>query len=139
MRAQAAARACVVVAAAAVLAWLGVMEYNARTLNRGVETASEMFTSGATREGFRSAEADFRDARLFSPDATPDLHRAVLYRVHGRVPQAIALLELVVSREPENVTAWNVMYPLVRERDPAAARRALAARRRLDPISFRGR
>jgi hypothetical protein len=139
MRSQSAARAFVVVAAAAVLAWLGVMEYDARTLNRGVDTASEMLTSGATPEGFRSAEADFRDARLLSPDTTPDLHRAVLYRVHGRVPQAVALLEDVVSREPENVTAWNVMYPLVRERDPAAARRALAARRRLDPVSFRGR
>jgi hypothetical protein len=134
------ARICVVLAAAGVLAWLGVMEYDARTLNHGVRTASEMLTSGeATPAGFRSAEADFRDARLLSPDTTPDLHRAVLYRVHGREPQAVALLEDMVRREPDNVTAWNVLYALVRERDRDAARRALAARRRLDPLSVRGR
>ena len=135
-----AARVSVVLAAVVVLAWLGVMEYDARSLNRGVGTASEMFNSGEpTPEGVRSAEADFRDARLLTPDTTPDLHRAVLYRVYGREPQAVALLEDVVRREPDNATAWNVLYPLVRERDPAAARRALAARRRLDPISVRER
>jgi hypothetical protein len=132
-------RVGVVLVAAALLAWLAVMEYDARTLNRGVETASEMLTSGGTPAGFRSAEADFRDARLLSPDTTPDLHRAVLYRVHAREPQAIALLEDVVRREPDNVTAWNVLHALVRGRDPAAARRALAARRRLDPIGVSGR
>jgi hypothetical protein len=133
------ARVCVGLAAVVVLAWLGVMEYDARTLKRGVDNAGEMLTSGSTPAGFRSAEADFRDARLLSPDTTPDLHRAVLYRIHNRERQAVALLEDVVRREPDNVAAWNVLYALVREGDPAAARRALAARRRLDPISFRER
>lgn len=134
-----AARVCLGFVAVVVLAWLAVMEYDARTLKRGANTASEMFTSGGTPAGFRSAEADFRDARLLSPDTTPDLHRAVLYRVHAREAQAIALLEDVVRREPDNIAAWNVLYALVRERDRAAARRALAARRRLDPLSVNGR
>lgn len=139
-RPEVAARAGVALVAVVVLAWLAVMEYDARTLKHGVETASEMFTAGnPSPEGFRSAESDFRDARLLTPDTTPDLHRAVLYRVHGRTSQAVALLEDVVRREPDNVTAWNVLYALVRDGDPVAARRALAARRRLDPLSVRRR
>jgi hypothetical protein len=133
------ARVCVALAAVVVLAWLAVMEYDARRLKSGINTATEMFISGATPEGFRSAESDFRDARLLSPDTTPDLHRAVLYRVHAREPQALALLEDVVRREPDNITAWNVLYALVRDHDPAAARRALAARRQLDPLTARDR
>jgi hypothetical protein len=133
-----AARIVVALAAVVIVAWLAVMERDARLQKRGVSTASEMVVSGRfDPAGFRSAEEDFRDARLLSPDTTPDLHRAVLYQVHGRAPQAIALLKDVVRREPENVTAWNVLRELTRERDPATARRAAAAQRRLDPVRAR--
>jgi hypothetical protein len=132
-----AARIVVGLMAVLILAWLGVMARDARLQNRGVKTASDMVVSGQLRpEGFRSADADFRAARFLSPDTTPDVHRAVLYEVHGRAPRAIALAKEIVRREPDNVTAWNVLFALTRERDPATARRAAAARRRLDPLWF---
>jgi hypothetical protein len=132
-----AARIVLVTAAVAILAWLTVMERDMRLEKRGIDTASKMVVSGRLgSDGFRSAEADFRAARFLSADATPDLHRAVLYDVHGRVRRATALLEDVVRREPENLAAWNILYSLTRERDPALARRAAAARRRLDPQRF---
>ncbi len=57
----------------------------------------------------------------------------------GREREAAALLERVVEREPDNLTAWGLLLAFARERDPAAARRALAARRRLDPLRAPGR
>ncbi len=43
----------------------------------------------------------------------------------------------MIEREPDNITAWGLLYAFTRERDPAAAERALEARRRLDPLSVR--
>jgi hypothetical protein len=121
--------------AVVILAWLGLMERDAHLQERGVDAASQMIVSGTpTPEGFRSAESDLRASRLLRPDTTPDLHRAVLYRVHGHERQSQELLEDIVEREPDNVIAWNVLLSLTRERDPAVARRAAAAQRRLNPL-----
>lgn len=133
-----AARVVVALAAVLVIAWLGVMERDARLQERGVQTASGVIAFGRlTPAGFRGAESDFRDARFLSPDTAPDVNRAVMYHVHGRSAQAAELLVDVVRREPENLTAWGVLLDVTRERDPAMARRAVAARRRLDPLSAR--
>jgi hypothetical protein len=47
----------------------------------------------------------------------------------------VALLEDVLRREPDNLTAWRVLMLL----SPDAAGRALAAQRRLDPVNVRRR
>jgi predicted Zn-dependent protease len=131
-----AARVVVALVSVVVLAWLGVMERDTRLQNRGVDTASGAVAFGRlSPDQFRSAESDFRAARFLNPDTAPDVNRAVMYQVHGRSAQAAELLEDVVRREPENLTAWGVLVEATRERDPATARRALAARRRLDPLS----
>jgi Tfp pilus assembly protein FimV len=133
-----AARVVVSVVALLVIAWLGLMERDARLLDRGVDTASGAIAFGRlSADQFRSAESDFRAARFLNPDTAPDVNRAVMYQVHGRSAQAAELLEDVVRREPENLTAWGVLVEVARDRDPAMARRAVAARRRLDPLSAR--
>jgi hypothetical protein len=128
-----AARVAVAVVAVVVLAWLGVMERNERLLARGVATAGQLNTPA----DFARAEADLRAARLLNPTTTPDFNRAVLYAGARRPERAIALMRDVVRREPDNRIAWGVLYGFTRDRDPATARRARAALRRLDPLAAR--
>jgi hypothetical protein len=120
----------VVVVALVVIAWLGVMERDARLQSRGVDAAQ--------RRDFTSAEADFRAARTLNPDTEPDVSRAFLYERTARHGRAAAVLEDVLRREPDNLTAWGLLFTFTKNHDPATADRALAARRRLDPLSARG-
>jgi hypothetical protein len=130
-----AARIAVGLVAVVVLAWLGVMERDHRLYVSGVTGAGKVRTPA----DLARAEADLRAARLLNPDISPDLSRAILYVGAGRARQATALAEDVLRREPDNLRAWGLLYSLSHERDPAAAERALAARRRLDPLNARSR
>jgi len=127
------ARIAVALLAVVVLAWLGVMERDARLQARGVEAAGRLGDPG----GAERAHAAFRAARLLNPDTAPDVGRALVYQAQERPDAAIALLEDVVRREPDNPTAWSVLYAVARLADPPVARRALEARRRLDPLGAR--
>jgi predicted Zn-dependent protease len=124
------ARAAIAVTALIVLAWLGVMERDARLRASGVAAAG--------RGAFERAEADLRAARLLNPDTMPDVDRALLYFGADRPRDGIALLQDVARREPENRTAWFLLYGFTRERDPEVAARARSALRRLDPVTAPG-
>ena len=127
-----AGRICVALVAIVVLAWLGIMERDARLYARGLDAAR----GGAA--GLARAEADLRGARLLNPDTGPDYARAIVHSARGRRDRAVAVLEDVLRREPDNLAAWNALAALARD-DPAVARRARAARARLDPLNARGR
>jgi predicted Zn-dependent protease len=128
-------RAAVAVVAVLAIAWLAVMERDTTLQDRGVALSGRLSDPGNAAR----AERAFRDARLLNPDTTPDVGRAFLYLARERRPEAKALLEDVLRREPDNLTAWGVLYNVSRGHDPATARRTLAARARLDPLSARGR
>lgn len=128
-----AARVATILAAVVVLAWLGVMERDRRLQARGVATAGNLRTAADVAH----ADADLRAARLLNPDTMPDINRALVYRFDGRFDAAVALVEDVLRREPENRAAWGGLYALTRDRDPAAAERARAALARLDPVNAR--
>lgn len=130
-----AGRIAVVLVATLVLAWLAVMERDERLHKDAVSAAGRLDVPG----NFARADDGFRRARLLSPDTTPDIGRAVLYEGAGRLQAAAAVLEDIVRREPENRTAWGLLFLLTRDRDPAAAARARAAVRRLDPFGTRSR
>ena len=121
-------RVAVAVVAVVVLAWLGVMYRDAHLQARGVAALGE--------RDLRAAEADLRAARFLNPDAGPDVTRGVIYRGQGRERDAIALLEEVVRREPDNLRAWTVMRLLAAGIDPATYRRSQAELQRLDPVNF---
>jgi hypothetical protein len=123
-----AARIAVAAVGLAVLASLGVMERDARLQTRAVHATQTTRDEAALAR----ADADLRAARLLNPDTAPDFNRALLLRIRGDTGGAAAVLRDVVRREPENVTAWRVLYALTR--DPGA----LAAARRLDPLRARG-
>jgi predicted Zn-dependent protease len=112
-------RAAVIAVAVVVLGWLGVMERAERLQRDG------------------ASEGDYRAARLLNPGTLPDVRRAFLYQGTGRPGQAAELLRDVLRREPDNLDVWGLLYTFTRERDPASAQQALAARARLDPLGAR--
>ena len=128
-----AARVAIGVVALVVLAWLGVMERDARQTALGVAAAGGRNGDGSLAR----AERHLRAARFLNPDSSPDLGLAAVYNADGRSREAISLLERVTRREPDNIDAWGLLFVLARDRDPAAAQRALSARRRLDPLRAR--
>jgi predicted Zn-dependent protease len=115
-----------------VLAWLAVMERDARLEQRGVAAAGLQTPAARAR-----AERDFRSARLLNPDSGPDVSRAFVLQAEGRSAAAIRAIRGVLRREPDNLQAWAVLATFARGHDPAAVREAFAADRRLDPISAR--
>ncbi len=129
------ARAAVGLAAVAVLAWLGVLERDARLQARGVAAAERPDVDG----NLARAEDHLRAARFLNPDTGPDVGRAAVYNAGGRWREAVALLEDVLRREPANIGAWGVLLVVARDRDRAVAERAVNARRRLDPLRARAR
>jgi predicted Zn-dependent protease len=128
-------RAGVALVAVLVLGWLAVMERDTRLQERAIKASGRLSVAGNEAR----ADAAFRAARFLNPDTTPDVGRAVMYLARERRPAAAALLRDVLRREPDNLTAWSVLYGVTRQSDPATARRALAARKRLDPLAARRR
>jgi predicted Zn-dependent protease len=124
------ARVAVSVTAILIVAWLGVMAYDAHRQADGVAAAAPPRAAG----DLGRADAAFRAARLLNPDSAPDVLRALTLDARGRSHEAATLLSAVVGREPDNINAWGVLYLVARQADPALARQALAARRRLDPV-----
>jgi hypothetical protein len=121
------ARAVIAVAAALVLAWLGVMERDVRLEARG----SAALRSKGDPAVLARAETDLRRANLLNPGTSADVSRALVRQARGRTNQSVALMEDVVRREPDNVMAWRVLAVL----SPGSARRSLAVQRRLDPLN----
>jgi hypothetical protein len=115
------------VTAALVLAWLGVMERDVRLEARGSAALRLKGDPG----GLARAETDLRRAKLLNPGTSADVSRALVRQARGHTHQSVALMEDVVRREPENVTAWRVLAVL----SPANARHSLAVQRRLDPVN----
>ena len=123
------ARVAVVVVAVVVIAWLGAMESNARQLARADDAARA--------RNYMAAIGHLRDADRLSADTTADVRRAFVLQGAKRGAEARALLEDVVRREPDNLTAWGLLLTFSRATDPAAAARAQAQLRRLDPLRAR--
>lgn len=128
-----AARILLGVVAVVVLAWLGVLERDTRLQARGAAAGRP----GAAAAALDRAAGDLRAASRLNPDTVPDIALATVYRRQGENARAKATLEDVLRREPDNLTAWGVLFTFTARDDPATARRALAARRRLDPLRAR--
>jgi tetratricopeptide (TPR) repeat protein len=123
------ARVAVAVVAVAALVWLAAMERSTRLQAEGI--------AATARQEWDRAEDDFRAARLLNPDVAPDLRRSFVYQASSRPDRALAVLEDVVRREPDNRAAWGVIEEFTRERDPARSAAAREQLRRLDPLNAR--
>jgi tetratricopeptide (TPR) repeat protein len=127
-----AARAGLVAVAVLVLGWLAVMERDLRLQRDGVAA----LRPGASPARLAGAERDLERARLLNPDPAPDVSLALLYRARGEEARALAAIEDVVRREPDNLTAWATLGLLGRD-DDALRARFEAALRRIDPVNAR--
>jgi Tetratricopeptide repeat len=125
------ARVAVAFVAVAMIGWLAVMERDARLYARGIAAGGSLDDPNTIAR----ADADLRDARLLSPDRTPDVGRALILWTTGRTAEARAVLESVVSSEPDNLSAWTALGWVNGGADPALERRVATEMRRLDPLS----
>ena len=121
------ARAGVALVAVLVIAYSAVLLRDTRLQERATETAQ---TGGEAA----AAARDYEAARLLNPDTAPDVGRAFALQAQRRAREAVAVVEDVVRREPENLTAWRLLSVLTVELDPARSRQAAARARALDPI-----
>jgi hypothetical protein len=115
------------------LGWLIVLERDTRLQARAAATSR----AGASPAALKVAARDLRAARLLNPDSTPDVALAAVERATGDDRRAMETIESVLRREPDNLTAWAILRAFAARSDPAGVERALAARRRLDPLSAR--
>jgi predicted Zn-dependent protease len=122
------------IAAVAVLAitWLGT-NLRGYTLSERAERVAA--TADATPAQVRAAERDLEDARFLNPDTRPLLVEGALLAGRGgsRAREGVALLELAVRREPDNLVAWGVLADATRRLDPARSREARRRARELSP------
>jgi hypothetical protein len=118
-------RVVLALVAVVVLAWLVVMERDTRLQAQALKTPAR-------------AEPDLRHATFLNPDTSPTLLRALIYLGEHDRRRALATVESVLRREPDNSDAWGELLLIARGYDASALRRAQAAARRLDPIGARG-
>jgi predicted Zn-dependent protease len=126
-------RAGLAVLAVLAIAWTGVLLRDTRLQERATELA------GPPREAERLEQSarDFEAAGFLNPDTAPEMGRALALQRQRRADEAIAVVEDVVRREPENLNAWRLLSVLTIERDPARSRQAVARASELDPLGPR--
>jgi hypothetical protein len=120
------ARIVLALVAVVVVAWLAVLERDTRVESQSYHQAA--------KGKVESAQSGLRRAGLLNPDTHPDVIRSVLYLVLNNRAKATSVIEGVLSREPDNVVAWNQLLTISRGYNSAAVRRSLAEIKRLDPL-----
>jgi Flp pilus assembly protein TadD len=122
--------------AAAVLA--GVWAHSAHLESQAQKIAERPPQTVSAAEVDRAAQL-FQDSRAHNPDSRPVEREAGLLIRTGRLRQALALLRPVVSKEPDNLTAWVLIASATRTSDPALAREAIRRARALNPLGAQAR
>lgn len=130
-------RAGLVLAAAAVVVWLGIGLREARLEGAGTAVATGP-DSGLTASRVARAERDLRDADRLTPHHDPAALRARLLLRTGRPEAATRILRSLVREEPENATYWLALAAAARRADPALAARARARVLQLSPVGVPG-
>jgi predicted Zn-dependent protease len=110
--------------------WLVVQERAARAEQRLTQLVFESDAPIPADEADRLLD----QARRLNPDRRPDMFEAVVRNRQGRTAEAIAALERVTGREPENIDAWGLLTTITKQHDPELARRAREQVRRLSPL-----
>ena len=122
-------RRLIAVAALLLTAWFLVL---ARDQWVGNRTVHRIVTSRATSlPQWRAAEHDFDRARLLDPSADWSIIKAQYQLLYDkRAAQRSA--EQIVSREPDNLAGWWVVFRAAKGLDDASYERAATAIRRLN-------
>jgi hypothetical protein len=114
------------------LGWVGVLWRDHRIVD-GLSPAL-IGNNQLPAKRFEHDARRLQDAELLNPDPTWRLNRGLA--LLDRNPRRAARdLERVVASEPENVTAWKVLYVAARQFDRPLAARARARVKQLDPLT----
>ena len=126
-------RSILLLAAIAAAAWLAVALGDQRALDDATAT---LRTTGPSRASLEQALSDTEHAkRLRERDQAPDVLRARILAGLYRRPEALALLEHVVRREPDNLDAWFSIAVLSADEDKPLTLQARRRLAQLDPIA----
>jgi hypothetical protein len=114
------------------LAWLGVLWRDHRIVD---ELSPDLIGNrGLSAREFESNAHRLGDAGLLNPDPTWRLNRGLA--LIKRDPRRAARdLKRVVASEPDNVTAWKILYVAARRFDRRLTARARTRIRQLDPLT----
>jgi hypothetical protein len=128
-----AARAVLVVLAAAVIAWMAVQLAAVAANDELVGVAYRPLGDPSPAE-LRAADAEVRTAERLNADRAPSVVRGATYLRAGRADDAVRVFTEVTRDEPENLPAWAMLVRAARANgDQALAARALARQRELAP------
>lgn len=125
-------RGLLAVVAVAAGVWLAVGLHAARLESHAQQIATRP-PATLSRADVTKAVSLFERSRAHNPDTRPIVFEAGLLARKGRPHRAIALLRSVVSREPQNASAWTLLAIAAGTTDPALASRAAARARKLNP------
>jgi hypothetical protein len=127
-----AARVLLALSAVLVIGWVGVL---LRNYEIGRDAAFHAFFSPEKSQAGRARDLDrLDDAQLLDPNTYWKIARANSQLASGDLRGAEAAAERLVRAEPENIFAWGTLLRATERSDPARAREAAAAIRRLNPL-----
>jgi len=115
------------------LAWLAILWRDQRIVD---DVSPEIGSPSLSATQFESDARRLEDAGLLNPDPSWRIIRGLALIRHDR-PRAIRDLSHVVASEPDNLTAWRLLYVAAHESDQPLAARARAQIKRLDPLAQR--
>jgi len=84
---------------------------------------------------FRRHMDRMQDARFLNPDSSVELARTEYYLFRGKERAAAHVAEALVRDEPANADAWRLLWRATLTSDPARAKQAAAALKRLNPLA----
>jgi predicted Zn-dependent protease len=126
-------------AAAVVIGGLALLWVHPARLEQDAQSIAQRPPQTLSRADVNHAVDLFQRAREHNPDSRPIEREAGLLIRSGRSREAISLLQPVVKREPDNLTAWALLAGVARTTHPALAREAVTRARALNPLAAQGR
>lgn len=124
-------RALIGLAAAAAVVVFALWAHSAALEDSAMKTAT-IPPALLSRAQVQGAVSQFERARAHNPDTRPIVQEAALLARRGRTRDAIALLQPVARKEPQNLTAW-VLLSIAAQPGSALANQARARALRLNP------
>ncbi len=140
------ARAALALCAAVMVAWMVVLLGDAHDLAHGTVVpggkTANLLPILRTPATFAARVDQVQAAKRLNPDSQPDIAIAGDYALRNRpgdLDRALATMQAVVRREPENLQAWVDLLGIQELRhDAAGARTAATHIHLLDPRDTRG-
>jgi hypothetical protein len=130
-----AVRVLLALTAVLVIGWVGVL---LRNYEIGKDAAVRGFFAPQKSQAGRARDLErLHAAQLLDPNGYWKVARANYQLATGDLSGARAAAERLVHTEPENIFAWGTLLRATERSDPARAREAAAAIRRLNPLASR--